>query len=139
MLKQFLIGSVLIASTLFRGEAQASIITYDFTVNVRAGALTGKSFNGTFSYDDSSLTGSGVEELGVNQGLTVCMNFFGRNYNETEDSSYPMLPKLVFENGLIKQLDFWIEPNKRLNWWNESGWEVTLSPSKNSASSNCKN
>jgi hypothetical protein len=67
------------------------------------------------------------------------MNFFGKNYNETEDSSYPILPKLVFENGLIKQLDFWIEPNKRVNWWNQSGWEVTLSPAQNSASSNCKN
>lgn len=144
MLQQFLTSSVLITSLVFSGipipvsQAQASTITYDFTVNVTAGALTGRSFHGTFSYDDSRLTGRGVEELGVNQGLTICMNFFGQNYRETEDSNYPTFPKLVFENGSIKKLDFWIEPNKRVNWWNQPGWEVTLSPSKNSSPSHCQ-
>ena len=120
--------------------AHASSITYDFTVNVTQGSLAGKTFNGTFSYDDATLKGTGIEELGVAQGLTACMNYFGRNYSETDDTSYPAFPKLVFEDGKIKQLDFWIQPNKRLNWWDLPGWEVNLSMRKAAASavSNCQ-
>jgi hypothetical protein len=120
--------------------AHASTITYDFTVNVTQGSLAGKTFNGTFSYDDATLKGTGIEELGVAQGLTACMNYFGRNYSETDDTSYPAFPKLVFEDGKIKQLDFWIQPNKRLNWWDLPGWEVNLSMRKaaDSAVSNCQ-
>jgi hypothetical protein len=117
------LGTVAIPTT----QAYAAPIIYDFTVNVTQGALAGKSFSGTFSYDDATLKGTGVEELGVSQGLTVCLNYLGRNYRATDDTSYPTLPKLVFENGKIKQLDFWIEPNKRANWWNLPGWEVELS------------
>lgn len=120
--------------------AYASTIIYDFTVNVTQGSLAGKSFSGTFSYDDSTLKGTGVEELGVTQGLTVCMNYLGRNYSETDDSSYPTKPKLVFENGKIKQLDFWIQPQKRVVWWNLPGWEVKLSTPKAASSTvpNCQ-
>jgi len=120
--------------------AHASTITYDFTVNVTQGSLAGKTFNGTFSYDDATLKGTGIEELGLPQGLTACMNYFGRNYSETDDTSYPAFPKLVFEDGKIKQLDFWIQPNKRLNWWDLPGWEVNLSMRKAAASavSNCQ-
>lgn len=107
--------------------ANAATITYDFTLNVNQGSLAGKTFNGTFSYDDATLKGTGVEELGVAEGLTVCMNYLGRNYSETDDTSYPAFPKLVFEDGKVKQLDFWIQPNKRVNWWNLPGWEVKLS------------
>lgn len=120
--------------------AHASTMTYDFTVNVNQGSLAGQSFNGTFSYDDATLKGTGVEELGVAQGLTICMNYLGRNYSETDDTSYPTLPKLVFDNGQIKQLDFWIQPNKRVNWWDLPRWEVKLSVRKATASaiSNCQ-
>jgi hypothetical protein len=107
--------------------AHAAPVSYDFTVNVSKGSLSGKSFNGTFSYDDVTLKRTGIETLAVSQGLTACMNFLGRNYRETDDSNYPTLPKLIFENGKITQLDFWIEPNKRINWWKLPGWEVKLS------------
>lgn len=135
--------SVAIASAALSSVAiaarpvHAAPVTYDFTVNVTKGALAGKSFNGTFSYDDATLKKIGIEELGVAQGLTACMNFFGRNYRETDDSNYPTLPKLIFENGKIKQLDFWIEPNKRINWWKLPGWEVKLSKRATAGVANC--
>ena len=139
--------SVAIATTVLSGAAiagcvaQTSTITYDFTVNVTQGSLAGKSYNGTFSYDAAKLKGTGIEELGVAQGLTVCMNYFGRNYSEREDSGYPTFPKLVFDNGNIKQLDFWIQPGKRVVWWNLPGWEVKLSKRQAAASdaTNCQN
>lgn len=135
-----LASAALSTAVIATSQAYASTITYNFTVNVTKGALAGKSFNGTFSYDDAILKGTGVEQLGVAQGLTVCMNSFGRNYSETDDSSYPTLPLLVFENGNIKQLDFWIQPQKRVVWWNLPGWEVKLSRRKTaySAVSNCQ-
>jgi hypothetical protein len=108
-------------------QAQASTVTYDFTVNVTQGSLAGQSYSGTFSYDDSTLKGTGVEKLGVEQGLTVCMNYFGRNYTEASDRNYPKFPTLVFENGKINHLDFWVQPQKRVVWWNLPGWEVNLS------------
>lgn len=122
-----LASAALTPAVITTSLAHAATITYDFTVNVNQGALAGKTFNGTFSYDDATLKGTGVEELGVAEGLTVCMNYLGRNYSETDDTSYPAFPKLVFEDGKIKQLDFWIQPNKRVNWWNLPGWEVKLS------------
>ncbi|MBD1899114.1 hypothetical protein NDI44_07900 [Trichocoleus sp. DQ-A3] len=117
------LGSAAIATS----QAQASIVTYDFTVNVTQGSLAGQSYSGTLSYDDSTLKGTGVEKLGVAQGLRVCMNYFGRNYSETSDRDYPKFPTLVFKNGDINHLDFWIQPQKRVVWWNLPGWEVNLS------------
>lgn len=114
-------------STNAISQAQASIITYDFTVNVAQGSLAGQSYSGTFSYDDSTLKGTGVEKLGVDQGLKVCMNYFGRNYTEASDRDYPKFPTLVLENGEVKHLDFWVQPQKRVVWWNLPGWEVNLS------------
>lgn len=77
MLNMFPKLSVALASTavIAASQAYASPITYDFTVNVTQGSLAGKSFSGNFSYDDSTLKGIGAEELGVAEGLTVCMNF----------------------------------------------------------------
>lgn len=146
MVKLFSKYSLAIASITFitavmpASQVYAVPITYDFTVNVTQGPLAGKSFNGTFSYNDATLKGTGFEELGVSQGLIVCMNYLGRNYSETDDTSYPAWPKLIFENGKIKQLDFWLESNKRKNWWNLPGWEVKLFQHATASStvSNCQ-
>lgn len=140
VLRAITITALSAATVIVASQAHASTITYDFTVNVTKGSLTGKLFSGFFSYDDSILKGAGVEELGVSQKLTVCMNYFGRNYNETDDRDHPAFPKLIFENGKIKQLDFWVQPNKRSIWWNIPGWEVKLSMRKNSPTAvpNCQ-
>lgn len=105
---------------------QAAPVMYDFTVKVTQGKLAGKSFQGTLRYDDANLQGKGIETIDTTQGLQVCMNFFGRHYRETQDSNQPEFPKLVFQNGQIQTLDFWIEPGKRLNWGTLPGWETTF-------------
>jgi hypothetical protein len=124
--------SVVIATTLLNTvvtatQAYAVPVTYDFTITVTKGGLAGNSFNGSFSYDDAKLKGKGVEELGITEGLTTCLNYLGRTYRETDDTSYPTFPTLRFEEGKITQLNFWIQQNKRVNWWNLPGWEVKLS------------
>src|ERR687885_321454 len=88
------------AAAIATSQAQASIVTYDFTVNVTQGSLAGQSYSGTFSYDDSTLKGTGVEKLGVDRGLRGCMNYFGRNYTEASDRDCPKLPRTL--TGCLK-------------------------------------
>jgi hypothetical protein len=121
------IATTLLSTVVTATQAYAVPVTYDFTITVTKGGLAGNSFNGSFSYDDANLKGKGVEELGIDEGLTTCMNYLGRTYRETDDTSYPTFPKLRFEDGKIAQLNFWIQPNQRVNWWNLPGWEVKLS------------
>jgi hypothetical protein len=134
------LSTALLATVAVVTQAYAVPVTYDFTVTVTQGSLAGKSFNGSFSYDDAKLKGTGVEELGIADGLTTCMNYFGRTYRETDDTSHPTFPKLRFEDGKIVQLDFWIQPNQRVNWWKLPGWEVKLSEPKTTDSTvpNCQ-
>lgn len=108
--------------------AQAEIVTYDFTVSVSRGSLAGNVFYGTFSYDDAFLTGLGQETLGTAEGLTVSMDFLGDRYTELDDADYPAFPVLVFDDGELQQLDFWIEPGDRVQWWMLPGWQVELYP-----------
>ena len=121
------IATTLLSTVVTATQAYAVPVTYDFTITVTKGGLAGNSFNGSFSYDDAKLKGTGVEELGIDEGLTACINYLGRTYRETEDTSYPTFPTLRFEDGKIAQLNFWIQPNQRVNWWNLPGWEVKLS------------
>lgn len=132
--------TIAIATTAFLASTQAnsSTVTHDFTVNVNKGSLAGKSFDGSFSYDAATLKGVGKEELTVKDGLIVCMNFLGRTYNAIDDNNYPTFPKLVFEDGKIKRLDFWIEPGLRVEWWTLPGWKVNYSLRKKPAAKTCQ-
>ncbi|MEG3835595.1 MULTISPECIES: hypothetical protein [unclassified Microcoleus] len=124
------IATTLLSTVVTATQADAVPVTYDFTIAVTKGGLAGNTFNGSFTYDDAKLKGTGVEELGINEGLTTCLNYLGRTYRETDDTSYPTFPTLRFEDGKITQLNFWIQPNQRVNWWNLPGWEVKLSEPK---------
>lgn len=46
------IATVVGAAAIATIQAQASIVTYDFTVNVTQGSLAEQSYSGTFSCDD---------------------------------------------------------------------------------------
>ena len=108
--------------------AEATPVTYDFTVVVTQGTLAGNTFSGSFTYDDADLKGVGKETIEVEDGLKVNMNFLGEDYTETADIDYPKFPQLIFEAGEIQRLDYWIEPGKRGIWWGLPGWEIELSP-----------
>ena len=131
MIQNYISGMAILTSTMIAVNVHpiaAKPITYDFTVEVSEGSLAGNTYQGSFSYDDEKLSGVGKEEIGVIDGLTVKMNFFGKDYTEEDDRDYPAFPKLVFEDGKVQQLDFWIESNERRVWWGTPGWEVELSP-----------
>ena len=134
------IATTLLSTVVTATQAYAVPVTYDFTITVTKGGLAGNTFNGSFSYDDAKLKGKGVEELGITDGLTTCLNYLGRTYRETDDTSYPTFPTLIFEDGKITRLNFWIQQNQRVNWWNLPGWEVNLSEPRRSNSTvlNCQ-
>lgn len=85
---------------------QAATITYDFTVDVTSGPLTGNQSSGFFSYDDSILTGSGLETIGADDGLSVSFNFLGKTYNETNDIDFPDYPIVQFQDRKLLGLNF---------------------------------
>jgi hypothetical protein len=107
--------------------SRAEPVTYDYFVTVTQGPFAGNAFSGSFSFDDSVLTGVGQETIGVKDGLTVSSSFFDFDYRETDDTRYPDYPKLIFENGVITRLDFWVEDGERVVWWDLPGWNVDLS------------
>lgn len=86
--------------------AQAAIISYDFTVDVTSGSLNGSQPSGSFSYDDSTLTGSGLETLGVDKGLSVSFNFLGKTYKEIDDIEFPEYPLVQFQDRKLLGLNF---------------------------------
>lgn len=85
---------------------QAATVTYDFTVDVTSGPLTGTQPSGSFSYNDSTLTGTGLETLGVAQGLSVAFNFLGKTYKETNDIEFPEFPIVQFQERKLLGLNF---------------------------------
>lgn len=106
--------------------AGAEPLIYDFTVEVREGSLAGNRFSGTFRFDREAITGSGQETIGVADGLTVKMQFYGLDFAATQDVDYPQFPIVHLNNGEVEALDFWVEPSERGLWWERPGWEIEL-------------
>ncbi|MDZ7994565.1 MAG: PEP-CTERM sorting domain-containing protein [Nostoc sp. EfeVER01] len=86
---------------------QAALVNYDFTVNATSGDRPGQYF-GSFQYDDSTLTNTGLETLGVENGLVVAFNYLGTNYTEVDDTDFNSFPIASFNNGKILGLSYFI-------------------------------
>lgn len=87
-------------------KSQAATITYDFTVDVTSGPLSDTQPFGFFTYDDSTLIGSGLETLGVDQGLSISFNFLNKTYDETDDIGFPTYPTVQFQDSDLLGLSF---------------------------------
>ncbi|MDZ7954221.1 PEP-CTERM sorting domain-containing protein [Nostoc sp. DedQUE09] len=86
---------------------QAALVNYDFTVNATSGDRPGQYF-GSFRYDDSTLTNTGLETLGVENGLAVAFNYLGTNYTEVDDTDFNSFPIASFNNGKILGLSYFV-------------------------------
>lgn len=129
MYENHVITGLAIAWTLLSGGAVAKPVTYDFTVDVTEGKLAGKSFDGSFSYDDEAVSETGTTAIGITEGLQVEMTFFDRSFTAEDDVNYPEFPQLVLEEGEVQKLEFWVEPGaERGSWWDLPGWNVELTP-----------
>ncbi len=86
---------------------EAATITYDFSVGVTTGALAGNSYDGSFSYDDSTLIGIGGETVGVEEKLSINFEFLGKTYTETDDNNFAFnFPQVEFKDGSLVGLQY---------------------------------
>ncbi|MDZ8140731.1 MAG: PEP-CTERM sorting domain-containing protein [Nostoc sp. DedQUE04] len=99
--------AVAIAVAAVIKPTQAALVNYDFTVNATSGDRPGQYF-GSFRYDDSTLTNTGLETLGVENGLAVAFNYLGTNYTEADDTDFNSFPIASFNNGKILGLSYFV-------------------------------
>lgn len=98
-------------STVEVKPTQAAVINYNFTVNATSGANPGQYF-GSFSYDDSNLTGVGEESLDVSNGLlSIKFDYLGTQYTEVDDVDYQtgVAPVVSFKDGKLLGLSYLVE------------------------------
>ena len=101
-------------------SANAVLVTENFTSTVLDGAFSGVEAVGSFTYDDSFISGFGFESIDANQGLTVEVSLFGQTFFESNDIDYSNgLPSLEFNNGSATLLDFFV--SEQYEWADSDG------------------
>lgn len=80
-----------------------------------SGPFAGTIGTSSFSYDDTSITGSGAKKIGPVDGLTVTFTIFGQTFDETNDIFYNALPTLGFLDGVPIYLDYVVEEIHPIN------------------------
>lgn len=109
-------GVALSFASLESLPACAAIITYDFTVKDVTGALSTKTFSGSFSFDDSDFQRKGSELTGSKFGILdgspapdefngkvkFNFDFMGKTFTELDEESGQVL--VFFENGEPTQI-----------------------------------
>ncbi len=90
---------------------QAVPIVVPFTVEVvdsfPSPQFLGATGSGSITYDDSLLTGVGIELLGTSDFMVELM-LFGQTFTNSDDINFPLFPELGFIDGDIVVLDFLI-------------------------------
>lgn len=100
-------GAALSFVAIEADPVQAATITYDFDVNVTSGPLDNNIYEGSFSYDDSTLTGTGLETVGVAEELSVSFEFLGVTYTEANDNNFLFnFPIVEFKDGSLVGLQY---------------------------------
>ena len=95
---------------------KSATIKYEFTANLTESLfLTGAPeidlppnpdiYDGSFTFDDSFLTGVGFESLGAEASLKVALNDDPR-VNQDVDARFPDFPKVNFQDGELLGLDW---------------------------------
>ena len=93
-------GVVLSLAVQQVNPAHAAIVSYNLAGTIQNGSLTGQTFSGTFSYDNSPSTGSGFESLDASQ---VNLNFLGSTFTAVNADSNPTVE---FLDGILLGLNF---------------------------------
>lgn len=98
--------SILAGVVLQTSPTQAATVEYDFTIDL----FSGESFDGMFSFDDSTLTGIGFEALSPLENeanIQVDLSIFDQNITEADDVDFDegFFPAINFFNGELVGLD----------------------------------
>ncbi|MEM6259820.1 MAG: hypothetical protein AAGI37_16210 [Planctomycetota bacterium] len=112
---------ILLTAPASAAPIKTGILTLDFT----SGPLAGQQVVGSFTVDESLLTGSGVEQLvptdasllifgGTSKRgfLSLDVTIDGNAFSLDDDFDYPELPVLFYEDGVPVAFDFFMtDPN----------------------------
>ena len=101
-----LAAACLTALALNSPSASAAIVMESLKGVVASGPFAGTVGLGTFSYDDTSITGIGEESITPFEGLAIEFTILGQTFRETDDSDYELFPGLNFTDGVPVFLDF---------------------------------
>jgi len=88
--------------------AALATTSHAFTMTAMGdGPYTGRSYLGSFSYDDTSVVGSGEEILSLNFGaLQVSFDFEGQAFDAAHDVNFDSYPQLTLVDGSPVFLDY---------------------------------
>jgi hypothetical protein len=103
-----LAAACLTALALNSLSTSAAIIIENLRGVVTGGPFAGTVGLGTFSYEDTSLTGIGDETVTPLEGLAIEFTIFGQTFHETDDLSYDLFPQLGFTDGVPVFLDYMV-------------------------------
>jgi hypothetical protein len=88
-------------------SAFATVVENFTAIVIGDGPFIGKNYFGTFSYDETVLSGVGGEELDpVFGALTVDFTFEGQAFDETNDLKFDVFPELDFSDGVPVIIDY---------------------------------
>lgn len=99
------VGLLSLMMVLGAGSAQAALMTERFEAVIDFGPAAGETGTLDVSWDSTSITGVGFEELRFNL-FDVTLSILDSIFNETADASFPEFPRLGFFNGVVDTLDF---------------------------------
>jgi hypothetical protein len=111
-LKCSLIAVFAVATAFFTQPASGVVIMRDFVIAFDMGTVSGQSYNGSLSYDDANLTGTGSEVLGPNGGppLTGFLSFEvtieSNTFSLSDDTTFPLFPILGFTDGALTGINY---------------------------------
>lgn len=99
-------GAALSLAVIEAHPAHGATITYDFQVDVTSGPLSGNSYDGNFSYDDSF-----ISTFPYGEPTDFNFNFGGRVYTESDliidcRSNFPSCLPLSFSGGQLASFQF---------------------------------
>ncbi len=114
-----------VAAISFVPAAQATPITYGFTVNVTSGPLSGNAQNGSFSFDSSSVTPGNTNSA---NGLLTAFNFTFNGM--TYDAGHANTGALGF-NSAGNLTYFFISSSCPLCTFSKGSENFTITPGEN--------
>lgn len=85
-----------------------AITTETLTGTVLIGSFSGAVGTGSFTFDETLISGLGAETLTPTDGLEVEFTIFGQTFTHEDDIDFDEFPELRFFDGDIIALDFFV-------------------------------
>lgn len=101
-------SAALAAAAVCLGAPAHAITTIDFIGEILSGSFAGEVGIGTITFDETLLTGGGLEVLNSQNDASFLLTFeiFGQSFTGEDDVAFPDFPLITFDNGNPIGTDF---------------------------------